>query len=131
MDRSGRTLRGDAEGVEGRLGRRRRGGPEEEGGDEEEPHACAATEQQIGGGLLESGVFFRPGRLRLSGNGNECRRRVCCVCTVPVGRIHEIHTYSYIAYLQIYFTLPKLMDLIAVFLAFLCEKALYIAYHYS
>jgi len=66
VDRSGRTLRGGAKGVEGRLRRHRRGGPEEDGGDEEEPHACAATEQRIGGGLLESGVFFRPGRLRLS-----------------------------------------------------------------
>jgi hypothetical protein len=71
-------------------------------------------EQRIGGGSLESGVFFRPGRLRLSGNGDEqswCRRRVCFVCVqYPVGRIQEVHTYSYIAYLPNYFTVPKLME---------------------
>jgi hypothetical protein len=50
-------LRGDAEGVEGRLGRG--GGPEEEDGNEEEvPHGLAARGGEADRRWLASGLFF-------------------------------------------------------------------------
>jgi hypothetical protein len=63
-------LRGDAEGVEGRLGRG--GGPEEEDGNEEEvPHGLAARGGEADRRWLASGLFlFRPGASQSQRNGN-------------------------------------------------------------
>ena len=139
MDRSGRTLRGDAEGVEGRLGRRRRGGPEEEGGDEEEPHACAAHGEGSGAAdrrWLCSSLGCSPDQAASAYQGTGTSAGGECVVCVRYPSVEYTRSIPIrilrIAYLQIYYTVQELMGVITFSWHFFVRRYYrIIAYHYS
>jgi len=92
-------------------------------------------EQRIGGGFARAwGVLQTRPPPPIRERGTRCRRRVCVVCTLystpTVEYRRSIYLFVYCVFANL-FHASKINGSHCCFLAFLCEKALYIAYHYS